>query len=219
MNQRGLTHEQTKQFYDAFGVRQDWQGYYEDVALAELVRHAGFDQAQKVVEFGCGTGRFAADLLEKHLPPQAVYSGWDASATMVELASRRVERFGERASINLTSAVTTLPVASASADRFVSNYVLDILSDDEIAAVVEEARRILRPDGLLCLTGLTFGQGLFSRVWTAFWQVRFAIQPRWVGGCRPVQLLPFLAGWQITHYARVTAGGITSEVVTAQSPS
>lgn len=104
-----------------------------------------------------------------------MYSGWDASTTMATLSAQRLQRFGSRARVGLSTEITRLPVPDASADRFVSNYVLDILSFDEIAALVAEARRILQPSGLLCLTGLTFGQGWFSKAWTAFWQARFAI--------------------------------------------
>ncbi|NJN79548.1 MAG: hypothetical protein HC797_03255, partial [Anaerolineales bacterium] len=45
MRSRGLNNEEVEKFYDAFGARQDKQGYYEDVTLADLVKHAHFDQA------------------------------------------------------------------------------------------------------------------------------------------------------------------------------
>ena len=43
----------------------------------------------------------------------------------------------------------------------VSTYVLDILSDADIASMLRESHRLLRPGGVLCLTGLTFPQVLF----------------------------------------------------------
>lgn len=112
-----------------------------------------------------------------------------------------------------------LPLQDESCDRFVSNYVLDILSADEIKSVLREAQRILKPNGLLCLTGLTFGKGLFSKAWTAFWNLRFNLNPKWVGGCRPVALTEFLDNWEVLHHNVVTVRGITSEVVVAQKPS
>jgi ubiquinone/menaquinone biosynthesis C-methylase UbiE len=195
----------------------DKQNYYEDAALADLLKHARFGVAQAVVEFGCGTGGFAEQLLGTHLPNNATYWGCDVSATMIELSGQRLSRFGNRAVLWKSTGETSLALSHESADRFVSNYVLDILSFDEIALVIGEAKRILRKDGLLCLTGLTNGKGLFSKLWTAFWNVRFTLTPKWVGGCRPLEVREFLdADWEVEHYHVAVTRGISSEVVVAR---
>lgn len=214
---RGLTQLQVIEFYDRFGAKQDKQNYYEDAALADLLKHARFDVARSVVEFGCGTGRFANQLLEMYLHNNATYWGCDVSGTMLELSGQRLSRFGSRATLWKSAGETSLPLSPESADRFVSNYVLDILSFDEIALVIGEAKRILRKDGLLCLTGLTNGKGLFSKLWTTFWDIRFTLNPKWVGGCRPLEVREFLdAGWEIEHYHVAVTRGISSEVLVAR---
>jgi len=210
---RGLTQFETERFYDSFGIRQDKAGYYEDVTLAGLMRFAGFEAATSIVEFGCGTGRFAEEMLCLN---NASYWGCDVSTTMIELSRKRLVQFAERVTLVKSSGDVSLPLPDDSADRFVSNYVLDILSIEEIESVLCEANRILKPDGLLCLTGLTFGKGLFSKAWTAFWNLRFDLNPKWVGGCRPVALREFLVGWELVQHDVVTARGISSEVVVAR---
>jgi ubiquinone/menaquinone biosynthesis C-methylase UbiE len=195
------------------GAKQDGAGYYEDVTLAQLTRFADFKSATSIVEFGCGTGRFAEEMLSSN---SASYWGCDVSATMIQLSKKRLATFGERVMLVKSSGDVSLPLPDNSADRFVSNYVLDILSADEIEAVLREAKCILKPDGLLCLTGLTHGKGLFSKAWTAFWNLRFDLNPKWVGGCRPVALNEFLTGWDFVHHDVVTAGGISSEVLVAK---
>ncbi len=210
LRRRGLTQIETENFYDSFGARQDGAGYYEDVTLAELCRFAKFEAAASIVEFGCGTGRFAEEMLRLN---NASYWGCDVSMTMIELSRKRLANFGERVTLVKSSGETTLPLQNESCDRFVSNYVLDILSADEIEAVLGEAQRILALNGLLCLTGLTFGEGVFSKAWTAFWNLRFDLNPKWVGGCRPVALTEFLSGWELVHHNVVTTRGISSEVV------
>jgi trans-aconitate methyltransferase len=85
-----LTPEQARRVDDRIGRAQDWQRFYEHAATAELVAHARFDEARAVVDLGCGTGRFAAQLLGEHLPPAATYVGVDLSPTMVTLASERL---------------------------------------------------------------------------------------------------------------------------------
>lgn len=213
MKPRGLSQEDVEKFYDAFGARQDGAGYYEDVTLAELTRFAKFEAATSIVEFGCGTGRFAEEMLRLN---NASYWGCDVSATMIELSHSRLAKFGERVTLLKSSGEVILPLQDGSCDRFVSNYVLDILSADEIESVLREARRVLKPNGLLCLTGLTHGKGLFSKAWTAFWNLRFDLNSKWVGGCRPVALREFLDGWELLHHNVVTVGGISSEVVVAK---
>ena len=210
MKPRGLTQTETEKFYDALGAKQDGAGYYEDVTLAQLSRFADFESAISIVEFGCGTGRFAEEMLRLN---NASYWGCDVSATMIQLSKKRLATFSERVTLVKSSGDLSLPLPDNSADRFVSNYVLDILSADEIEAVLREAKRILKPDGLLCLTGLTHGKGLFSKTWTAFWNLRFDLNPKWVGGCRPVALTDFLDGWEVLHHNIVTVRGISSEVV------
>ena len=42
-------------------------------------------------------------------------------------------------------------------DRFIRTYVLDLLPDVEIRAVLDEAHRVLKPDGLIGLASLTKG--------------------------------------------------------------
>lgn len=70
-----LTHAEARAVYDRFGARQDRQSFYEDEALADLLAHLAFREAQAVFEFGCGTGRLAKTLLDNHLPATAYYVG------------------------------------------------------------------------------------------------------------------------------------------------
>jgi ubiquinone/menaquinone biosynthesis C-methylase UbiE len=212
-----LTSEQARRVYDRIGQAQDWQRFYEDAATADLVAHAGFDAAHAVVELGCGTGRFAAALLAHHLPAEATYVGVDLSPRMVALASDRLRPWRDRATVSLVEGDASFPTADGAADRFVANYVFDLLGPEEVRAALAEARRVLAPGGLLCAAGLTCGESrisrFVSRAWTGVWE-------RWpalVGGCRPVTLVDALewSRWGVHHRRTVVAWGIASEVVIA----
>jgi len=158
-----LSHAEARAFYDRMGAKQDTQAFYEDAATRDLVAHGHFEEARAVVEFGCGTGRFAKGLLEQHTPPTATYLGVDVSPRMVEIARGRLERFGNRASVQLTDGKPRIDAPDGSCDRFVSNYVFDLLSEADIAAVVSEAHRMLRPGGLICLASLSPGRARRDR--------------------------------------------------------
>ncbi len=214
---RPLSHEQARAFYDRFGARQDWQRIYEGRAVAALLDRCALAAAHRVVEFGCGTGALARELLRSRLPPDATYLGLDVSATMVRLAAARVAPWAERAAIRRTGGECTLAVPDAFCDRLLSVYVLDLLDPEDIRTLLREARRALAPGGLLGLASLTFGQSAVSRAVAAAWQKLFEIRPALLGGCRPLRLAPYLGeqAWAIRHREVVSAFGLCTEVVVA----
>ncbi|MEZ4359462.1 MAG: class I SAM-dependent methyltransferase [Kofleriaceae bacterium] len=216
-----LTHEEAKAFYDKFGRKQDRQAFYEEAALEVLIANSALDQARSVVEFGCGTGRLARALLERHLAEDAQYLGTDLSSTMVAIASERLTGFAARASVQQTTGEPKLPVADASVDRVLSSYVFDLLSDAERDELLVEARRALTSDGLLGLCGITDGTTLVSRAVMSSWSWIYARSARLVGGCRPTRAAEVLEarGWKLRHHQVVVAWGVASEVVVASPPS
>ena len=213
-----LTRKETKAFYDRFGSRQDKQAFYEDPAIRVLMEHAHFDQAEAVVEFGCGTGRFAKYLLSDHLSKNATYWGCDLSKTMVALTENRIRSYGERAKVVEMDGGLGFPQTDAGTDRFVSNYVLDILGEDDIRRILNEAHRILRKDGLACLVSITSGTHWFSKMIMGVWKWTHVLRPTLVGGCRPIELSQYLRSkdWDITHQSIVVAFGVASEVIVAR---
>jgi SAM-dependent methyltransferase len=213
-----LSHQQARRVYDRIGARQDTQAFYEDVATRELLRHGDFESARAVFEFGCGTGRFARTLLEGYLGPEATYRGVDLSPTMVGLAEQRLSGFADRASVVQTDGGPPASEPSDAFDRFVSNYVFDLLSDDEIAAVVAEAHRLLRPCGLLCLASFSPGHGPISRAVIGLWSMIHRLDRRLVAGCRPIELLSFLEKglWEIRHHRALAPYGLPCQAVVAK---
>lgn len=213
--------EEVRNHYDRFGAKQDSQAYYEDPVTEDLIGHASFERARAVVELGCGTGRFAETLLRKHLPPSATYVGLDLSATMVGLAEARLIPFGTRAAVRLTDGSLDLNLPDASCDRFVSNFVLDLLGEEDCQSVVAQAYRVLEPGGLLCLSGLSPGFSARSRLVAGVIRLIHAVRPPLVGGCRPLELLRFVdeAQWKTRHHNRLAPYGIPSAVLVAERRS
>ena len=82
---------------------------------------------------------------------------------MVRLAHSHLAPHSSRAEVILTEGEPPVEEPAESYDRFVSNYVFDLLSLEDIRAVLREAHRMLRPDGLLCLSGISSGTGVVSR--------------------------------------------------------
>lgn len=214
-----LSHAAARRLYDRFGHKQDWQRFYENPALDDLIAHCSFQDAAAVAELGCGTGHLAERLLTDYLVGTATYLAIDISSTMVGLCRRRLARFGDRVCVLLTDGNPRIDEGPESCDRFVSTYVLDLLSPADIEAVIAEAGRLLVPGGLLGLVGLTHGATFPARLVERVWVGVHRVRPSWVGGCRPLSVVRFLdRGWDIVHRAVVTRFAISSEVVVAAKP-
>ena len=84
---RVLSHAEARRFYDAFGARQDRQGFYEEPAQVDLLEHLELERAGAIVELGCGTGRLAARILAERAPPDCRYLGTALSVELRDLIS------------------------------------------------------------------------------------------------------------------------------------
>jgi ubiquinone/menaquinone biosynthesis C-methylase UbiE len=213
-----FSHAQAARFYDLLGAALDTQAFYEIAAVHDLLAHLQLARCQSVVEFGIGTGRLAAELLSAHLPADAIYFGLDVSATMVRLAKRRLRPFAARAEARQSDGTARINAVDGTFDRFISTYVFDLLSNDDIQAVLTEARRVLKPDGLLGLVSLTDGSSPLSRFVSTTWRGLHRISPWLVGGCRPIALHGFLSNmeWRIEYRNIIVRFGVPSEIVVAR---
>lgn len=188
-------------YYNRLGRKLDVLSFYGAPAVDDLTAHAGFETSFNVFEFGCGTGRFAARLFEKCLPQEAHYLGCDASEVMLGLAQASLAGHAKRAQVVPSDDALRFPLLDGEADRIVSVFVLDLLAEGQIVQFFDEAYRGLSEDGKLCLASLHRGANIPSRVVAGLWSALFARRPLLVGGCRPIDLDPFIDRhrWQVVH--------------------
>ena len=122
-----------------------------------------------------------------------------------------------RAQVFLTDGSGPLPGGDGTFDRFVSTYVFDLLSPDDSGVMLDETRRLLGPDGLLCVVSLAPGATRATRLVSSAWTALWSRLPVVVGGCRPIDPRQLLLGWHIEHRGLVSVWGLTSEVVIAST--
>ncbi len=212
--------EEARRFYDRIGAAQDSQAFYEDVAVERLLAEGRFDEAQKVLEIGCGTGRIAARLLRERLPAGGEYVGTDVSATMVRLTRARIAEWPGRAAVlQVPGGHEPIPVADASVDRVLTTYVIDLMDAADRAWTLNECRRVLRKGGLFCHAGIAPGEGPVTSAVSTVWRGLHALSPWLVGGCRPLLLSRELPAdqWGVRCAVRVSRFGVTSEVLVAEA--
>ena len=214
---RYLTPEQAAAVYDRVGRWQDTQRFYEHAAVDEMVAAARFDEASYVVEVGCGTGALAARLLGTHLPDTAHYVALDVSPKMVGLARQRLGGWSDRARVEQVDGHGSWPVPDSVADRVVATYVLDLLPPSAIEAFFAEARRVLRPGGLVATASLAAGTGPASRLVAGSWSRLWRVNPHLTAGCRPVDAAALLpSGWRVTETRTLTSWAVPAAVLVAE---
>ena len=129
-------------FGEAYAVENESSlinAYYTRPAI---VRLAGDVKGRKILDAGCGAGPIFADLRDRG----AQMSGFDFSATMVELARKRL---GADADLRVADISQPLPYEDRAFDDVISALVLHYLED--WTGPLAELHRILRPGGRLIL--------------------------------------------------------------------
>jgi len=214
-----LTPAAIRRIYDRIGRAQDTQAFYEDRATAQLIAHMALPDAHAVFELGSGTGRFAETLFAHHLPADARYRSRDLSPVMVDLARKRLARFGERARVDLTDGAPPSDEPTGAYDRAFANFVLDLLPNGAIPATIAELHRLLGPGGLLGACSLTPGFTPASRLVARVWIGLHSLRPSLTGGCRPIELATYFSGdrWMIRYQARLAPWGVPLAVVVAEA--
>ena len=138
---------------------------------------------------------------------------------MVGIASERVAAWGDRARVLKLDGSLPLPDSDGSVDRFVATYVLDLLDSEYARQILDEARRLLPPGGLLALSSLTSGGSRVGRAVSRMWTVVWRLAPRLVGGCRPIEVTELLnpEQWTVLERTVVESWGVPSEILGARA--
>ena len=184
----GLAPRQAASVYDRIGRLQDIQRVFEAPALSRLTTDGQLFEARRVVEIGCGTRRFARDLLTNVCAPKCRYVGLDVSPRMCRIATARLSRWSARARIMRVDGTLPLPLPVAGADRVVAAFVVDLLPTEYARQLLADTHRVLAPVGLLCLASLVQGTTGASRAFSAAWSILAQRAPALLGGGRPVAL-------------------------------
>jgi len=118
---------------------------YDEVQTAVLAALPA--EAQSIVDLGGGSGRLAERVLAER--PETRVSVVDPSEAFLELARRRLARFGDRARLVRLRAQEAWPEAVERPDAIVSTSALHHLDPGEKNAVFAACHEALRPGGVL----------------------------------------------------------------------
>ena len=114
-------------------------------ALGDLSR------IRDVLDIACGPGGWALDLARDH--PEMRVVGIDKAPSMVEYALEQAEQLRlYNVDFIVMDALQPLRVPDNSFDLVNGRFLIGFMKRDDWSGLLREARRLLRPGGLMCLT-------------------------------------------------------------------
>jgi demethylmenaquinone methyltransferase/2-methoxy-6-polyprenyl-1,4-benzoquinol methylase len=129
--------------YDALSDRSEHEARERGLALLDV------RPGMRVLEIGYGTGH-GLQMLAGAVGASGHVDGIDVSEAMRDEALERLRGAGlaERVAARV-GAVPPLPWPEASFDRVGMSFTLELFPPDDLARVLAEAQRVLRPEGLV----------------------------------------------------------------------
>lgn len=199
-----------RRFYNRWASWQIWVDHSESRARNRALDLLAPVSGQRILNAGVGTGQTQAHL-QAVVAPTGTVVGLDLSPVMLHHTCVRIHT-------PLCEAdVRHLPFVSASFDGVFSSFVLDLLPFDDLAELLQDFQRVLKPDGRIVLVSLTEGINASSRLFMALWKLVYRVSPIACGGCRPLQLAALVSQAGFCQIVRevVVQLGMPSEIVAA----
>lgn len=127
----------------------------------QLVRQAGIEKGNRVLDLGCGTATLT--LLLKKTHPEAEVVGLDSDPKVLEIAKTKAVKTGLKIALDRGMAFE-LPYPDRSFDRVLSSLVFHHLTRDNKVRTLKEVFRVLKPGGELHVADWGKPQNTLMRV-------------------------------------------------------
>ena len=172
----------------------DFFSYFYGFTVSNLERGAIVRGLEKVhalpgehaLEVAVGTGASFKKLREQ-TGEKSLVVGLDLAPRMLARTRRLVPQG------NLVRAdARSLPFVTASFDILFSSYFLDLIPTGELAGVLKEFHRVLRPAGRLLLVNFSKERDRLTLWERMYLHTPRRLVPYLFGSCRPIRIQPFL---------------------------
>ena len=191
-----------------------WSGLTESKSRQRCLEVADIKNGEFVLEVAVGTGILFEKILQ--LNPTGRNEGIDLMEEMLSRARARAQKSGASGYALKVGDAYHLQYSDNSFDVVMNNYMFDLIPEKDFVAVLGEFKRVLRKGGRIVLVNMTKGSRWFNAVWERLYKTR----PSLLGGCRGIELKPYLeeVGFERIRREYVSQMLFPSEVIYGVKP-
>lgn len=207
LNQNEVIHSYTGKA----GIYDVWAALTESKARKRALAAAAPQNGESILEVAVGTGLMFRELVSRNSEGKTY--GIDLTPAMLNKATARLADYTDYDIDLRVGNAKQLDFDDAQFDLLVNNYMFDLLPENDFLTVLNEFRRVLKPNGRLLLVNMAQKQK-----WTqGFWELVYRMNPNWMGGCRGVSMYSYMqrAGFKSIQHQRVIQFGFPSEILLA----
>jgi ubiquinone/menaquinone biosynthesis C-methylase UbiE len=205
--------DEVKRIYSKLSHIYDfWGSLTEQKATNRALQLAHIRNGESILEVAVGTGRVFEQIVS--LNKNGHNEGIDLSPEMLARAEKRLMKISSNYSLKEADAYA-LPFADETFDLIISNYMFDLLPEQDFSHVLREFRRVLKSGGRVVITSMTIGKKWYNRIWD--WLAR---STDILAGCRPISLEEDMkqAGFENRYSEYVSQMTFSSLVIRAEKP-
>lgn len=188
-----------------------WGTLTEARARTRALEKANIRNGETILEVAVGTGLMFEKIVAAN--PTGRNVGIDLTPAMLERARTRIGRTASQNYELRVGDAYALDFPDAQFDLLVNNYMFDLLPEADFPRVLQEFRRVLKPNGRLVLINMTRGEHWYDH----FWEWVYRVSPSTLAGCRGVLLSDVLhaRGFQQIEREYTSQLGFPSEIIIA----
>ena len=148
--------EEAREAYDKISKFYDYtEGIFEKKYINMALRHLNIKEGEGALEIGFGTGNALIKIAEL-VGISGIVHGIDISPKMMERTKRKINKrlLSERIILNCGDAAK-LPYPENKFDVVFLSFTLELFDTPEIPIILNEIKRVLKPDGRLGVISLS----------------------------------------------------------------
>ncbi len=204
----------TQANYNRMSRWYDWiEGWGESHICYQSLELLNLQGQEKILEIGSGTGTNLIKTMQRLTAGAAV--GLDISWRMCQVAKAKINRrFAVEASALVNGNAICLPFSNDYFDAVFMLFTLEIIPRQHIPHTLEEIKRVLTPQGRICITSM-YNKPIRSLMMTLYrWSCRTFPD---VIDCQPIFLTAIIknAGFIPTRTVERSLWGLPVQIVCA----